>query len=165
MKRVTQSGGAGLDPTNRRLLDIIQSDFPLDPRPYAKLGEALGLSEEDCLARVAALRESGVIRRLGANFDSRKLGWESTLCGAKAPQEKLAEFIDAVNALPWVTHNYLREHPYDVWFTLIAPSESDIAGILLELTRKTGVAVMNLPARRIYKLKVDFALGSSPVNV
>ena len=158
MTRAAKFGGRTFDRTDRRLLDLIQSDFPLEARPFACLGEILDLSEEECLARVSALRESGVIRRLGANFDSRKLGWESTLCGAKAPKEKLAEFIAAVNALPGVTHNYLREHPYNVWFTLIAPSEDDIAETLRELTRKTGVAVLSLPARKIYKLKVDFAM-------
>ena len=142
------------------MLDIIQSDFPLDPRPYARLGEELGLSEEECLARVKALKKQGVIRRLGANFDSRKLGWKSTLCGAKVPGKSLAGFIEAVNALPGVTHNYLRDHAYNVWFTLIAPSEEDITRILRELTEKTGITALNLPARKVYKLKVDFEMGT-----
>ena len=154
------SNPENIDFTDRRLLDIIQSDFPLDPQPYARLGEELGLSEEECLARVKALKKQGVIRRLGANFDSRKLGWKSTLCGAKVPEESLAGFIEAVNALPGVTHNYLRDHAYNVWFTLIAPSEEDIARILRELTEKTGITALNLPARKVYKLKVDFEMGT-----
>lgn len=149
---------AQLDLTDRRLLDIIQTGFPLAPRPYAQLGEQLGLDEEDTLKRMCRLKEQGLIRRLGANFDSRRLGWKSTLCGAKVPEESLAAFVAEVNSLPGVTHNYLREHTYNVWFTLIAPSEAAIADILQELTRRTGITALNLPAAKVYKLKVDFAL-------
>ncbi len=147
-----------LDTIDRRLLDIIQTAFPLHPRPFARLGEELGVSEEEALARVRCLKAQGLIRRLGANFDSRKLGWRSTLCGAKVPEEKLAAFTAEVNRLPGVTHNYLRDHSYNVWFTLIAPSESEIAATLLELARRTGITALNLPAQKVYKLKVDFAL-------
>ena len=146
------------DAIDRRLLDIIQTAFPLESRPFARLAVELGLSEEDTLNRVRRLKEQGLIRRLGANFDSRKLGWQSTLCGAKVPEDRLAAFTAEVNALPGVTHNYLRKHAYNVWFTLIVPSEDDIAATLQELTRRTGVVALNLPAQKVYKLKVDFAL-------
>lgn len=147
-----------LDLTDRRLLDIIQTGFPLDPRPYARLGEELGLAEIEVLERVRRLKELGVIRRLGANFDSRRLGWKSTLCGAKVPPGQLDAFIAEVNRLPGATHNYLRDHLYNVWFTLIAPSEADLAEILDDLTRRTGITPLNLPAKKTYKLKVDFGL-------
>ena len=147
-----------LDMTDRRLLDIIQTAFPLQARPFARLSEELGLSEEETLDRVRRLKEQGIIRRLGANFDSRKLGWQSTLCGAQVPPEKLAAFTAEVNRLPGVTHNYLRKHAYNVWFTLIAPSEDAITQTLQALSARTGITVLNLPARKIYKLKVDFPL-------
>lgn len=67
------------------------------------------------------MRESGLIRRLGANFQSAKLGFRSTLCAAKVPEEQLEQFIAEVNAIPGVTHNYLRNHSYNIWFTLIGP--------------------------------------------
>ena len=146
------------DATDRRLLDIIQTAFPLESRPFARLGAELDLSEEETLDRVRRLKEQGLIRRLGANFDSRKLGWQSTLCGAKVPEDRLAAFTAEVNRLPGVTHNYLRRHTYNVWFTLIAPSENDITATLQELARRTGITALNLPARKVYKLKVDFAL-------
>ena len=147
-----------LDETDRRLLDIIQTAFPLESHPFARLGAELNLSEEETLGRVRRLKEQGLIRRLGANFDSRKLGWQSTLCGAKVPEDRLAAFTAEVNRLPGVTHNYLRRHTYNVWFTLIAPSENDITAALQELARRTGITALNLPARKVYKLKVDFAL-------
>ena len=78
-----------LDLIDKKLLDIIQTAFPLVSRPYAALGEQLGISEEEALARVKAMKERRVIRRLGANFQSAKLGFRSTLCGAKVPEDKL----------------------------------------------------------------------------
>ena len=78
-----------LDTLDRRILDIIQTDFPLEPRPYAVIGERLGITEQEALDRVNALRRSRIIRRLGANFQSAKLGFRSTLCAAKVPAEKL----------------------------------------------------------------------------
>ena len=99
-----------LDTIDRKLLDIIQTAFPLVPRPYEELGSRLGISEEEALARVKAMKEKKIIRRLGANFQSARLGFRSTLCGAHVPEDKLDEFIAAVNALPGVTHNYLRNH-------------------------------------------------------
>ena len=75
-----------LDATDRRILDVIQTDFPLAPRPYAVLGERLGLAEAEVFARVRALRRRRIIRRLGANFQSAKLGFVSTLCAARVPE-------------------------------------------------------------------------------
>ncbi|MBZ4648994.1 MAG: transcriptional regulator, partial [Desulfomicrobiaceae bacterium] len=104
-----------MDAIDRQLLDIIQTDFPLEPRPYAVLGERLGLTEAETLARVRALTARGVIRRIGANFQSRKLGWHSTLCAACVPEDRLDAFVAEVNRHPGVTHNYLRAHRYNVW--------------------------------------------------
>lgn len=147
-----------LDALDRRILDIIQTDFPLAPRPYAVLGERLGLPEEEVFARVRALRGKKIIRRLGANFQSAKLGFVSTLCAAKVPEEKLDAFIEAVNAEPGVTHNYLRDHAYNVWFTLISPSPEARETVLESLTRRTGVAILNLPATQLFKIRVDFRM-------
>jgi DNA-binding Lrp family transcriptional regulator len=147
-----------LDGTDRRLLDIIQTDFPLCPRPYAELGRRLGIAEEEALDRVRALRKKQVIRRLGANFQSSGLGFVSTLCAAKVPEERLENFIAAVNAEPGVTHNYLREHSYNVWFTLISPSREEAQTALDGITERTGVPILNLPATRIYKIRVDFRM-------
>lgn len=150
-----------LDALDRRILDIIQTDFPLAPRPYAVLGERLGLPEEEVFGRVRALREKKIIRRLGANFQSAKLGFVSTLCAAKVPEEKLDAFIEAVNAEPGVTHNYLRDHAYNVWFTLISPSPVARETVLESLTERTGVAILNLPATQLFKIRVDFRMDDA----
>lgn len=157
-------GDDRLDATDRRILDVIQTDFPLAPRPYAVLGQRLGLSEEEVFARVRALRRRRIIRRLGANFQSAKLGFVSTLCAARVPEERLEAFIAAVNAEPGVTHNYLRDHAYNVWFTLISPSREASRAILDSLTRRTGVSILNLPATRLFKIRVDFRMGGETAD-
>lgn len=149
---------ADLDAVDRKILGLIQSGFPLVPRPYAVIGEHAGVGEEEALDRVKSLRARGVIRRIGANFQSGKIGFRSTLCAAKAPEGKLEAFIARVNAEPGVTHNYLRDHAYNVWFTYIGPSADHIKDVLERIAGDTGVPVLNLPARRMYKIKVDFPM-------
>jgi len=147
-----------MDNTNKRLLDIIQTDFPLTPRPYAVLGERLGISEQETLDRVRDLKKQKIIRRLGANFQSSKLGFRSTLCAAKVPPDKMDAFVSEVNAQPGVTHNYLRKHEYNIWFTCIGSSWDAVCAILDGITQRTGVPILNLPATRLYKIRVDFQM-------
>ncbi len=147
-----------MDIIDRKLLDIIQTAFPLVPRPYEALGKELGISEEEALSRVKAMKEKKIIRRLGANFQSAKLGFRSTLCGAHVPEDKLENFIAEVNALPGVTHNYLRNHEFNVWFTLIGPSWDSVCDTLKDIEERTGVTVMNLPAEKLFKIRVDFQM-------
>ncbi len=146
-----------LDDLDRAILNEIQSQFPLVSRPYAEVARRVGASEAEVLGRVQAMFDSGVIRRIGANFTSRKLGYTSTLVAARVPPEQLGKFVQAVNHYPGVTHNYLRRHHYNVWFTLISDSEARLQQILAEISRETGVEeILSLPARKIFKIKVDF---------
>jgi DNA-binding Lrp family transcriptional regulator len=123
------------------------------------MGKRVGASEEEVLARVQAMHDAGVIRRIGANFTSRKLGYTSTLCAARVPPEKLEHFATVVNRYPGVTHNYLRKHRFNVWFTLIAESTERLAEILEEIRKASGVEeILSLPAQEIFKIKVDFPM-------
>jgi DNA-binding Lrp family transcriptional regulator len=156
-KRKTENGS--LDPLDRAILNEIQSHFPLAARPYAEMGRRVGASEEEVLARVKNMHDSGVIRRIGANFTSRKLGYTSTLCAARVSPEKLEHFAAVVNRYPGVTHNYLRKHRFNVWFTLIAESTDRLAEILEEISKASGVEeILSLPAQEIFKIKVDFPM-------
>lgn len=147
-----------MDDYDKRILDVIQSGFPLEPRPYAAVGKNVGLTEAEVLARVRGLKQKGVIRRIGANFQSKKIGWKSTLCAAEVPEETLDAFVAAVNANPGVTHNYLRAHRYNVWFTFIGPDRESIQERLDDITAATGIPILNLPATRMFKIKVDFSM-------
>lgn len=149
---------AELDAADKRILSLIQSNFPLEPRPYAVIGEAVGLTEDEALERVRSLKRRKIIRRMGANFQSAKLGFRSTLCAAKVPAEKIDGFVAEVNRHTGITHNYLRNHEYNVWFTCIGPSWQAVCDLLDSITEKTGIAILNLPAKKMYKIKVDFQM-------
>ncbi|MFH1060838.1 MAG: AsnC family transcriptional regulator [Pseudomonadota bacterium] len=148
-----------MDSVDKAILRAVQSRLPVAERPWLELGRALDLSEDEVIARLAALKEKGVIRRIGGNFNSSSLGFASTLCAAKVPEDKLAAFVAAVNAFPGVTHNYRRQHEYNVWFTFIAETMAEIEENLARLAEQTGVAdICSMPSLRIFKIKVDFPL-------
>lgn len=147
-----------LDATDRAILGIIQSSFPIEPRPYAIIGEQTGISEAEALERVRSLKKRRIIRRLGANFQSAKLGFRSTLCAAKVPEEAMDAFVAEVNSHTGITHNYLRDHEYNIWFTCIGPSWEAVCSLLDSISVRTGISILNLPAERMYKIKVDFQM-------
>ncbi len=137
----------------------MQTAFPLCPRPYKEIGDNIDLEEEEVFNRIEQMKKLKLIRRLGANFQSAKLGFRSTLCAAKVPEDKMEEFVQAINDLPGATHNYLRKHHFNIWFTLIAPSWEKVEETLADITKSTGIPILNLPAIKLYKIKVDFKLS------
>ena len=146
-----------VDNIDRQLLNIVQTDFPIARRPYEALGSRLGISEQEALGRVRALAESGVIRKIGPSFDSKKLGHVSTLVAARVPKERLDEVAGIVSSFPEVTHNYGREFEYNLWFTLICKNEARLEAVLEAIKSKTGVSDMrSLPALRAFKIRVEF---------
>jgi DNA-binding Lrp family transcriptional regulator len=148
-----------MDAIDKKILNIIQTRFPLEPEPYKVVGEQIGLSEDEVLARVKILKKKGIIRRIGAVFDLGELGFASTLCAAKVPEEKIKEFVETVNSYPGVTHNYRRNHEYNIWFTFIAPTMDDIEKALKEISDKTGITdILNMPAKRKFKIDASFKL-------
>ena len=151
------SDAALLDDTDRLILNRIQSDFPVTARPYEAIGRELNLPEAEVLERLQRLKETGIIRRIGGNFSPEKLGFVSTLCAASVPPDKVDGFADTVNRYPGVTHNYMRDNHFNVWFTFIAPSMEDIEANLAAITRETGVhEILNLPATRVFKIRAKF---------
>lgn len=148
-----------LDSIDKSILNRIQSNFPLSPRPYNDIARELKLEEKDVIQRVRHLKENGIIRRIGGNFVPGKLGFVSTLCAGHVPEDRIEQFTSVVNTYPGVTHNYLRDNHYNIWFTFIAPSEEIIDQYLIEISKKTGVtAILNLPATKVYKIRAHFDL-------
>jgi len=148
-----------MDDMDKIILREIQSSFPIVPRPYRELGRRFGLQESEVLERVGRLKAEGIIRRIGGNFNSKSLNFTSTLCAAKVPEEKMDTFVQVVNRYPGVTHNYLRNHEYNVWFTFIAPNILYIDNALKEISKDSGVSeILNLPAVKTFKIKVDFEI-------
>lgn len=152
-----------MDKCDKQLLDIIQTDFPIQTRPYAVIGRVLALTEAETMARVRVLQQRDIIRRIGANFQSCKLGWKSTLCTAAVPEDFLEEFMDIVNEYPGVTHNYLRRHKYNIWFTYIGPTWDRINSDINDISQRTRINVLSLPPEKVYKIRVDFKMQEDEV--
>jgi DNA-binding Lrp family transcriptional regulator len=148
-----------MDDIDKKILGTIQSGFPLSRRPYRDLGGAVGLSEEEVFGRVKNLKKSGIIRRIGGSFDSRCLGFATTLCAAKVPDNRIDFFVQEVNKYPEVTHNYLRDNEYNIWFTLVASDQREIDRLIGEIIQSTGVReFINLPAKRTFKVSADLEI-------
>jgi len=146
-----------MDEIDKKILNIIQTDFPVEAEPFEVLGEKIGISEDEALKRVRKLKDDGIIRRIGAVFDTGKLGFASTLCAARVPEERIKKFVETVNSYPGVTHNYRRNHEYNIWFTFMAPTEDEIKRSLTEIGEKTGITdILNMPAKRKFKIDVSF---------
>lgn len=146
-----------MDETDKKILNLIQENFPVTTRPFLRIAEQTGCDEREVLVRVKRMKEEGVIRRIGAVFDLRMLGFKSTLCAARVPEEKVADFAAAVNSLDGVTHNYRRDNAYNIWFTLIMAGEDAIAATLENIKKETGVDdILSLPATRTFKINAKF---------
>lgn len=147
-----------MDDRDRQLLNRLQSQFPLNANPFQTLGAELGLTEAEVLNRIGRLKAAGIIRRIGASFDSRALGYASTLVAMQVPEPRLPEVVAVINHYTGVTHNYRRNHAYNLWFTLIAAGAAEIDAILREIQERTGgLPLLNLPAQRVFKIKAEFS--------
>jgi len=140
----------------KQLCNVLQDGLPVCPRPFLEVAKLLDNYEQMVLQQTADLKKAGVIRRLGAIVNQRAIGMTATLVTAHVPEEKLQEIADAVNSLEGVSHNYLREHHYNMWFTLSAPSSEQIELTLSNLSSRFGVDFYSLPVECAFKLHVRF---------
>jgi DNA-binding Lrp family transcriptional regulator len=149
-----------IDDLDRRILDALQFDFPLSERPFDAVAERLGLDADLLWGRVEAMLEQGVIRRLGASLDSRKLGFCSTLAAVRVREDFVARAAEIVGRYPEVTHSYLRDHEFNIWFTVIAADEGKIETLLEEVRTALSLEasdMLNLPMTRMFKLDARFS--------
>ena len=157
------AAGAALDETDRRILSGIQVDFPVVRWPYEALSSRLDVAGDEILYRVRRLCEAGIVRRIGAVFSSRRLGYVSTLVAARVPPERLEAAAAEASRLEGVTHNYAREHEYNLWFTLAARDEAELEEALRGLRARMGEGdMLSLPTVASYKAWAVFPLDGSP---
>lgn len=154
--------GVDLSEQDCLLLSLLQDRFPLTPLPFTDLAERLGWRESVLLARIGQLKEGGPLRQIGAIFDTRRLGYASTLVALAVQPERLDDVARGVSRHRGVSHNYAREHAFNLWFTLAVPPEADLQREVGALAAQTGVLqTLTLPVVRTFKVDARFDLESA----
>jgi siroheme decarboxylase len=150
-----------LDETDKRLMNLLQSSFPIDPQPFALVASEAELELDDVLARTQRLLDGRIIREITPIFDTRALGYESMLVAAKVDSEHPQRAAQIVNSHPGVSHNYLRTHDFNLWFTIATPPDSELGldGTLEVLMRETGAESMReLPTLTLFKINMNLEM-------
>ncbi|MDK2892723.1 siroheme decarboxylase subunit alpha [Methanohalophilus sp.] len=145
-----------LDEKDKEILNEIQMGFPLDIHPYRILSQRLGIPESELLDRLKRLNAEGALRRIGPVINTRRVGGSSTLVAISVPEDLLDEVASLVNSYPEVSHNYLRPFEYNLWFTVSAKDKETLAEILEDIRSKTGLPMLDLPTKRLFKIGVMF---------
>jgi siroheme decarboxylase len=159
----SRTGGAAvpLDDLDRRLLNLLQGSFPLEPRPFARVAEAAEVGEDEVLARTQRLLDERIIRQVTPIFDTRALGYTSMLVAAKVDADNPHRAAQAINAHPGVSHNYLRNHEFNLWFTIAVEPDSRLGlrGTLDALAEEAGASsVRELPTLKLFKIRMDLEM-------
>jgi DNA-binding Lrp family transcriptional regulator len=157
----TEGAARALEDVERKLLNLLQGSFPLEPRPFARVAELAGLSEDDVLGRTQRLLDDRIIRQLTPIYDTRTLGYGSMLVAAKVDPEHPWRAAKIVNSHPGVSHNYLRNHEFNMWFTLAVEEDSKLGlqGTLDVLQELTGAeSIRQLPTLKLFKIRMDLEM-------
>lgn len=152
------------DPARAVLLGLLQESIPFSPRPFEDLGKRCGLPEAGVIDHILALKQDKVIRQISAIFDTRSLGYASSLVAAKIAPEKLDAAVAVINSHPGVSHNYLRNHEFNLWYTIAVPPISSLGleGTVNLLHRLSGAETTRLlPTLRLFKIGVRFDVEGS----
>jgi len=147
-----------LDEIDRKILNLIQEEFPLTQRPFTAIGKQIGITEKEAIQRIKRLKETGYIRRIGPVLERQKLGYASTLCGIHVDENKIMAAVKEINQQKGITHNYEREGELNLWFTITKKKKEDIGQFVQELEKKFSLKVYQFPAKRVFKIKTYFPL-------
>lgn len=148
-----------LDSLDKNLLNTLQTEFPLEETPFQAIAVRLGTTEDDIISRIRRLKSEKIIRQISAIFDTKSLGYESSLVAAKVTPDRVDEAAEIINGHPGVSHNYLRNGDFNLWFTIAIPPNSRIG---LEKTvdllgRMAAVeSIRILPTVKLFKIGVKF---------
>jgi len=148
-----------MDKIDSKILQELQYNFPLSERPYEVIAERLKISNEEIWNRVQMMLDNGIIRRMGASFDSNRLGFRSTLAAVSVAPELVGRAAEIIGRYYEVTHSYLRNDVFNIWFTLIAADDKRIEKILDQIRMSLSLGrseVLNLPMKRLFKLDARF---------
>jgi len=145
----------------KRLLEELQFNFPITSRPYLEIAKRTGFSESSLLGKVRTLKKRGIIRYIGPVFNLNKMGFCSTLIAARVPGKKIETAVRIINEYPQVSHNYLRDAEFNIWFTVTASSHTRLLRIIREIKKRAGLKdILNLKTLKVFKIDARFRLSS-----
>jgi DNA-binding Lrp family transcriptional regulator len=150
-----------LDETDKRLMNLLQSSFPLAAEPFELLAGEAELDADELMSRTRRLLEQRIIREITPIFDTRALGYASMLVAAKVDAEHPQRAAAIINSHPGVSHNYLRTHEFNLWFTIATPPDSALGleRTLEVLQRLTGAeSIRQLPTLRLFKINMNLEM-------
>jgi DNA-binding Lrp family transcriptional regulator len=142
------------DEKERRILSAIQEDFPLSKRPFLDIANRLEIDEDEVIGAIENLRREGLIRKIGAVINPKKIGYVSLLAAATIHEDNIDSAAGIINEFPGVTHNYLREGEPNIWFTLTEPDTETLKNNLRIIEERIGVPLMRMPMTKKYKIGV-----------
>lgn len=145
-----------IDETDRAIINALQGGFPISRQPFADAAAPLGLSEDELIARIKAMRESGVLSRFGPMYNADRFGGHNTLVAMAVPEERFDEVAAVVNSYPEVAHNYARDHALNMWFVVAAESRARVDELLTEVEERTGLPVYDVPKVREFHVGLKF---------
>jgi DNA-binding Lrp family transcriptional regulator len=162
----TTTGSRMMDSIDKDILNFIQREFPLEREPFDAIGREVGIAGDEVIRRVETLKRGRVIRQISAIFDTRVLGYESSLVAARIPAEKLAAGAKAINSHPGVSHNYERNNDLNLWYTVAVPPDSRLGleGTVDVLHHISGAEKTRiLPTLKLFKIGVtlDMNMGAT----
>lgn len=151
-----------LNDADKKILQLLQDDFPLVERPWSEISSKLGITEDELVTRLKRLSTAGVIRKIGPIVDASKVGLTAaTLVAIRVPENKVDDIAQVINQYGNISHNYEREHEYNIWFTLVASTPQELQTTLNEIIQKAGLNqndILSLPTAQRFKINVNFQL-------
>lgn len=145
-----------MDALDRNIINTLQRDFPVCDRPFAVLAETLNSTEDELIARVQSMLDSGLLTRFGPMYNAVNMGGALSLCAMKVPEERFDEVTAQVNAFAEVAHNYQRDHEMNMWFVLATETQQELENTLAAIAHRTGIHVYNMPKQKEFFVGLHF---------
>ncbi|MDL2261853.1 Lrp/AsnC family transcriptional regulator [Methanimicrococcus sp. OttesenSCG-928-J09] len=145
-----------LDEIDRKLINLIQLEFPISAHPFEEIAAEIGTTEDIVIDKLSRLKNEGVIRRIGPIINTRGIGGTNTLAAVKVPENQIEKAAAVINKYDEVSHNYLRNEEYNIWFTVSAPTQDRLNQILSEIQTELDCPLLDLPTIKQFKIQVNF---------
>jgi len=145
-----------IDDIDKKILNLIQHEFPVTKRPFFEIGKAIDIDEKEAFDRIKRLKDRGIIRRIGPVIERKKIGFAGVLCGLHAEKDRIEKIAGFINKHPGVTHNYERDGELNLWFTITAKTKEEIEEFLEAIEKTFSLKVYRFPEKKVFKIKTYF---------